>query len=245
MPTPMSAFADIAARYNIDPHDEEAVDRFFDEQAPSLPEADRAAILAELLASQGEPGQSPARKRYAKGSVDPEISGRLPVQVPLRAVNPTRDAAEMGVVAEALKSCIADFLILSALDVIVDVNTIDEGRIELVLAGPEAQRLNSDDRTLLESIRHLAERVATAQEMIESVDVIVHGSDEFSSLEDTGGVMLSVVKMEDIAVEEMSVMGAAAKLRISNNEFIVFRDEATDQVSVLYKRRNRELGLIS
>jgi hypothetical protein len=102
MPTPMSAFADIAARYGINPNDEEAVDRFFDEQAPSLSEHERATILKELFAAQAERGDSPARKHYAKGAPDPRMTGRQPIAVPLRAVDPARDVAELKAAAEAL-----------------------------------------------------------------------------------------------------------------------------------------------
>jgi|GEM_PF-942267 len=246
MPTHMSAFAEIAARYGIDPDNEEAVDHFFDEQAPSLSESERATILAELFAAQAEQGDSPARKRYAKGAPDPSTHGRSPVAVPLRAVDPARDVAELKAVADALQTCIADVLALSRLHVDIDVKTVDEGRLELILGGPEAQRLKSDDNDLLESIRYLVKRVASAQQVIEDADIIVPGDDEkLRVLEDTGGMKLRVVRMESIAVEAMSVLSAAAKLDVSKNEFIVFRDQDTDQVSVLYKRGKRELGLIS
>jgi hypothetical protein len=241
----MSAFADVAARYGIDPNNEEAVDHFFDEQAPSLSDDERAAILAELFAAQADHGDSPARTRYAKGTPDPTVNGRSSVAVPLRAVDPVRDAAELKAVGESLQSCIADFLTLSRLDVDIDVKTADDGRLEIVLVGPAAQRLQSDESDLLESIRYLVKRVADAQQVIEDADIIVHGGEKLSALEDTGGMKLRIVKMDNIPVEPMSVSGAAAKLDDSKNEFIVFRDEDTDQVTVLYKRGKRELGLIS
>jgi putative sigma-54 modulation protein len=43
----------------------------------------------------------------------------------------------------------------------------------------------------------------------------------------------------------MSIEQAALHLDDSKNEFIVFRDIDTDQVSVIYKRRDNNLGLIS
>ena len=245
MPTHMSAFADIAARYGIDPNDEESVDRFFDEQAPSLSEPERATILDELFARQGDDGQSPARKRYAKGAPDPQIHGRQAVPVALRAVDPARDAAELSGVAQALRTGIKDFLVLSGLDVIVDIETAGDGRLDLVVHGPSAQRLRSDENELLESIRFLVKRVASAQQVIADADVIVHGDDDLGTVEDTGGAKLRVVRMENIPIEAMSVRLAAAALHTSANEFIVFRDEETNHVSVLYKRRDRELGLIS
>lgn len=244
MATHMSAFADIAARYGVDRADDEAVDRFFDEVAPSLPEIEREKILSELLAAQAKEGDSPARLRYASGSPDPTIDERSPAPVPLRAVHPVRDAAELKSIASALQTCVNDFLALAGLDVLVDVVTSDEGRLECVLAGREALRLPLDDPGLLRSIRYLVKRVAAAQESVENAEVIVHGASETRLFEETGGMKLQIVRMQNIAIEPMTVRAAASRLHSSPNEFIVFRDEDTDQVSVLYKRWNRQLGLI-
>ena len=54
MPTPSHVFADIAARYGVDPGDREAIDKWFDEILPTLPIEVRAAIFEELLARNGE-----------------------------------------------------------------------------------------------------------------------------------------------------------------------------------------------
>ena len=43
----------------------------------------------------------------------------------------------------------------------------------------------------------------------------------------------------------MSIEHAALLLDDSKNEFIVFRDVDTDKVSVIYKRKDSNLGLIS
>ncbi len=54
MATPMRVYGEIAARYGVDPHDREAMDRFFIEQAVTLPDAERVRIVTELLDRDGE-----------------------------------------------------------------------------------------------------------------------------------------------------------------------------------------------
>ncbi|MEO8383251.1 MAG: FHA domain-containing protein [Acidobacteriota bacterium] len=88
----MNAFATIAARYGVDPTDEEAVDRFFDERAPSLPAEEREAILAELMTADGI-GLSNRRRRYATSSDDVNFRNDPAVEVPWGAVNPRTSVA--------------------------------------------------------------------------------------------------------------------------------------------------------
>lgn len=54
-----------------------------------------------------------------------------------------------------------------------------------------------------------------------------------------------IVKTNSIPIRPMSIEEAALRLDDSKNEFIVFRDIDTDRVSVIYKRRDNNLGLIS
>lgn len=54
-----------------------------------------------------------------------------------------------------------------------------------------------------------------------------------------------IVKTNNIPIRPMSIEEAALRLDDSKNEFIVFRDIDTDKVSVIYKRRDSNLGLIS
>jgi putative sigma-54 modulation protein len=54
-----------------------------------------------------------------------------------------------------------------------------------------------------------------------------------------------IVKTNNISIRPMSIEEAALRLDESKNEFIVFRDIDTDRVSVIYKRRDNNLGLIS
>jgi putative sigma-54 modulation protein len=53
------------------------------------------------------------------------------------------------------------------------------------------------------------------------------------------------VKTNNIAIRPMSIEEAALRLDDSKNEFIVFRDIDNDKVSVIYKRKDNNLGLIS
>ncbi len=54
-----------------------------------------------------------------------------------------------------------------------------------------------------------------------------------------------IVKTNNLAIRPMSIEEAALRLDDSKNEFIVFRDIDTDKVSVIYKRRDNNLGLIA
>lgn len=54
-----------------------------------------------------------------------------------------------------------------------------------------------------------------------------------------------IVKSSRFAIKPMTLDEAAIQLRESKNEFVVFKDSESDQVSVLYKRRDENYGLIS
>src|ERR1051326_911878 len=54
-----------------------------------------------------------------------------------------------------------------------------------------------------------------------------------------------IIKTNNLPIRPMSVEEAALRLDESKNEFIVFRDLDTDKVSVIYKRRDDNIGLIS
>jgi len=53
MPTPMRLYNQIAARYGINPADDDAVDHFFTDGITELSQEDRQAIFDELLRSDG------------------------------------------------------------------------------------------------------------------------------------------------------------------------------------------------
>ena len=54
-----------------------------------------------------------------------------------------------------------------------------------------------------------------------------------------------IIKTNNLPIRPMSIEDAAQRLDESKNEFIVFRDLDTDKVSVIYKRRDNNLGLIA
>lgn len=54
-----------------------------------------------------------------------------------------------------------------------------------------------------------------------------------------------VVKSSALQIKPMNIDEAALQLDQSEHEFVVFRDATTDKVSVLFKRRDQNYGLIS
>jgi len=54
-----------------------------------------------------------------------------------------------------------------------------------------------------------------------------------------------VIKSSRISIKPMTLDEAALQLDGSKNEFFVFRDSATDRVSVLYRRKDDNFGLIA
>jgi len=54
-----------------------------------------------------------------------------------------------------------------------------------------------------------------------------------------------IIKRNNLPILPMSIEQAASMLADSKNEFIVFRDLDTDKVSVIYRRRDNNLGLIA
>jgi ribosome hibernation promoting factor len=54
-----------------------------------------------------------------------------------------------------------------------------------------------------------------------------------------------IIRTNTLPIRPMSIEEAALRLDDSKNEFIVFRDLDSDKVSVIYKRRDNNLGLIA
>ncbi len=54
-----------------------------------------------------------------------------------------------------------------------------------------------------------------------------------------------IIKTNNLPIRPMSIEEAALRLDDSKNEFIVFRDLDTDKISVIYKRKDSNLGLIA
>ena len=54
-----------------------------------------------------------------------------------------------------------------------------------------------------------------------------------------------IVKSTVLSIKPMSLDEAALRLENSRNDFVVFRDATSDEVNVLYKRKDSNYGLIS
>lgn len=54
-----------------------------------------------------------------------------------------------------------------------------------------------------------------------------------------------VIKKNHLPIKPMTIDEAALQLEGSKNDFFVFRDATTDRVSVLYRRRDENFGLIA
>ncbi len=54
-----------------------------------------------------------------------------------------------------------------------------------------------------------------------------------------------IIKTNNLPIRPMSIEEAALRLEDSKNEFIVFRDLDTEKISVIYKRRDNNIGLIA
>ena len=61
----------------------------------------------------------------------------------------------------------------------------------------------------------------------------------------TKGEAPRIIKSSVLSIKPMSLDEAALQLEESRNDFVVFRDSISDQVNVLYKRRDQNYGLIS
>ncbi len=54
-----------------------------------------------------------------------------------------------------------------------------------------------------------------------------------------------IIKSGKLSIKPMALDEAALRLEAGTNDFVVFRDSETDRISVLYKRRDDNYGLIS
>jgi putative sigma-54 modulation protein len=59
------------------------------------------------------------------------------------------------------------------------------------------------------------------------------------------GASPRIIKTTHLSIKPMTIEEAALRLDHSKNDFVVFRDSSTDRVSVLYKRKDSNYGLIA
>ncbi len=80
-------------------------------------------------------------------------------------------------------------------------------------------------------------------------NMIKEGADMIDTEEISGDVLEEehqprVIRSRQIAVKPMSVEEAAMQMGLSDNEFLAFLNSETDQMNVMYKRRDGNYGLI-
>ena len=86
MPTPITAFADAAAKYGgIDPDDVEAVQEWFAEELPKLPVDTIEQVLHDLLERDGTTAERTIIPVYPKGVRLPSLGSSPQVEPPLLA----------------------------------------------------------------------------------------------------------------------------------------------------------------
>lgn len=86
MPTPVRAFAEVAARYgDVDPRDPRQVQRFYRETLPTLEPATILAILEALLAREGRADDARPGSRYPAHAPLPSVHASPAVRLPLLA----------------------------------------------------------------------------------------------------------------------------------------------------------------
>lgn len=86
MPTPTSAFIDLAVQYgNVDPADLEAVQHWFSEVLPTLPPATIEEIFETLLEHDATADARTSPPVYPLGVPLPSLSSSPPAAIPLLA----------------------------------------------------------------------------------------------------------------------------------------------------------------
>ena len=86
MPTPIRAFAEVAARHGgVDPSDPQAVRRFYLETLLTLEPAEILTILEELLAHEGRAEGTGPEPFYPTGAELPSLLASPSVPLPLFA----------------------------------------------------------------------------------------------------------------------------------------------------------------
>ena len=86
MPTPVQAFAEVAAKHGgVDATDMDAVRRFYRETLRTLKPAEILAILEALLAREGGAGGEDPDPFYPSGAALPSRHASPPVPLPLLA----------------------------------------------------------------------------------------------------------------------------------------------------------------
>jgi hypothetical protein len=168
VPSPMRAFAQVAARFGcVHPEDEREVDRFFEEEAPTLPQDKQAKILEALLELEGTELAPLTAGRPANDPSDIHLEDPPSVVIP-EAPAGREQLLRMGETAGAMALAFGSLLGTVGLDIKVRI-VLEDRSVRLLLGGPDAGRLYAEDKALLATMESLAEALAERNEAIEHV----------------------------------------------------------------------------
>ena len=86
MPTPVNQFLEIAAKYGeMDPADLEAIQHWYEQVLPTLPEETVDEVLAALLDQEGKPQAGLPERSYPPAAPLPRLGEAHEVSLPLLA----------------------------------------------------------------------------------------------------------------------------------------------------------------
>ncbi len=146
------------------------------------------------------------------------------------------DPVEVRVILEQVKHRhIADLHLAHRFGVIQANEELDNMYDAVNLAVDKAEKQARRSRKKFKDRRRRADRINGQQWPVEVL--------ERESVD--AGNEPRIIKSSVLNIKPMSIEEAALQLENSKNDFVVFRDATSDQVSVLYKRKDSNYGLIS
>jgi putative sigma-54 modulation protein len=131
--------------------------------------------------------------------------------------------------------CLADLRVAHRFGLIQATEETDDVRDAINLAVDKAGKQARRSRKKFMDKRRKADRNNGNQWPVEVL--------EKTSL--NTGTQPRIIKSSFLSIKPMSLDEAALHLESSKNDFVVFRDANSDQISVLYKRKDSNYGLIS
>ncbi len=170
MPSPMRAFTVVAERFGrVDPEDERQVERFLTEEAPALPEEEQAKILEALLELEGEDLEPLKVRRFGSAPSEILLQDSPSLATPETEAGPEQ-ASQISEMAGAMALAFSSLFYTAGLDVKVSTTVADRS-VKLLLAGPDAGRLEQEDKPLLATMERLAEVLGERNEAIDQVTI--------------------------------------------------------------------------
>jgi predicted RNA-binding protein Jag len=165
----MRAFAEVAARFgSIDPEDESQVQRFFEDEAPALPPTEQAEILDALLELEGTALAPLKDRKPASGPSEILLEDSPSLALPATEVDLEQQAFKVSEMAGAIALAFNSLFYTAGLDVRVSM-AVEDRSVQLSLGGPDAERLDAEDKPLLVTMERLAEVLAERNEAIDRV----------------------------------------------------------------------------